>query len=477
MDTNTTNLTASSPQATATATTTPATSLNNATASKITYSQPGSPVPSDNNSNNTAATNNSSSRSSVYSPPGTPSSGLSTPKKNFLDAVMLQTIRQKLSTPGGAFELQSLRLDSTLDSAVNVVKDRYLICAKPKHIPAAAFAKAPSCYRHLVDMNMSNLKCTDVFTGEQFLCKVINEPLHKVQQAYFKLQQESDQCRSSIYGHQLIRGVKDIVALNNQRTYVILAPPQPLNACDSTVGVFEDLHTYLRDKHRLSEPEARSLFHQICETVMVCHRNGIILRDLKLKRFFFVDEARTKLQYESLEGSMILENPEDDTLSEKIGCPLYTAPELLCPEPTYKGKPADMWALGVILYTMLVGQYPFFEKGNSNLITIIRQCFVQLPGHLSRSARWLLLALLRKNITDRVPIEHIFLSPWLKEQKPFHMYIPVDVTIPDDDDDCMASNETLDCMDIVEDDGVQPLDYSCSTLSMNCLNDSYAEMG
>lgn len=186
---------------------------------------------------------------------------------------------------------------------------------------------------------------------------------------------------------------------------------------------------------------------------------------------------RTKLQYESLEGSMILDNPEDDTLSEKIGCPLYTAPELLCPEPTYKGKPADMWALGVILYTMLVGQYPFFEKGNSNLITIIRQCFVQLPGHLSRSARWLLLALLRKNISDRVPIEHIFLSPWLKEQKPFHMYIPVDVMIPDDDDDSLSNNDSMDCLDIVEDDGVQPLDYSCTTLSMNCDNDSYAEMG
>lgn len=270
---------------------------NNQPAIKINYFHPLSPAsPS---SDNASTTSSSSSSATVYSPPSTPSSSsnnsnLSTPKKNFLDAVMLQTIRQKLlSTPGGAFELQSLRLDSPLDTAaMNVVKDRYLICAKPKHIPASAFAKAPSCYRHLADMNMSNLKCTDIYTGEQFLCKVINEPLHKVQQAYFKLQQEPEQCRSSIYGHQLIRGVRDIVALNKQRTYVILEAPQPVNACDSTVGVFEDLHTYLRDKHRLTEPEARMLFHQICETVLVCHRNGIILRDLKLKRFFFVDEAR-----------------------------------------------------------------------------------------------------------------------------------------------------------------------------------------
>lgn len=177
---------------------------------------------------------------------------------------------------------------------MNVVKDRYLICAKPKSIPASAFAKAPSCYRHLVDMNMSNLKCTDVFTGEQFQCRVINETFNKVQQAYFRLQQEVDDCRSSIYGHNLIRGVKDIVPLNKQRTYVILANPPRKVATESggATGIFEDLHTYLRKKHRLCETEARSLFHQICETVLFCHRNGIILRDLKLKRFFFVDEAR-----------------------------------------------------------------------------------------------------------------------------------------------------------------------------------------
>lgn len=238
------------------------------------YSNPASPVLS------ASESTQHSSPSSIY----TNASLLSTPKKNFLDAVMLQTIREKLRTPGGAFELQSLHLDSSLNSAVNVVKDRYLICAKPKHMQQSAY-KTPACYRHLVDMNTSSLKCTDVYTGEQFLCKIINEPLHKVQEAYFKLQQEQEGCRSSIYGHLLIRGVTDIVPLNKQRTYLILSPPDQ-------EGVFEDLHSYLREKQRLGETEARALFHQICETVMVCHRNGIILRDLKLKRFFFIDEAR-----------------------------------------------------------------------------------------------------------------------------------------------------------------------------------------
>ncbi|XP_032573988.1 tribbles isoform X2 [Drosophila sechellia] len=187
----------------------------------------------------------------------------------------------------------------------------------------------------------------------------------------------------------------------------------------------------------------------------------------------------TKLQYESLEGSMILDG-EDDTLSDKIGCPLYTAPELLCPQQTYKGKPADMWSLGVILYTMLVGQYPFYEKANCNLITVIRHGNVQIPLTLSKSVRWLLLSLLRKDFTERMTASHIFLTPWLREQRPFHMYLPVDVEVAEDWSDAEEDEGTAaDAMDEdeeglcplgdkheYEDIGVEPLDYTRSTLQM-----------
>lgn len=215
---------------------------------------------------------------------------LSTPKKHLLDTVMLQTIRKKLATPGGVFELQSLRSDCTVDSGVKVIKDKYIICARPNN---AGDPKGQSSYRHLVDMSLSNLVCTDIYTEEQYPVKIINEPFHKVQEAYFKLQMEGEKRCSSIYGHQLIREAHDIVPMDKLRTYIILAPGnKSSDSCSTASEVYEDLHTYLRENHRLCETEARTLFHQICETVLICHRNGIILRDLKLKRFFFVDEAR-----------------------------------------------------------------------------------------------------------------------------------------------------------------------------------------
>lgn len=59
---------------------------------------------------------------------------------------------------------------------------------------------------------------------------------------------------------------------------------------------------------------------------------------------------------ESLEDAVVLDDPEEDLLQDKRGCPAYVSPEILRAHRTYSGRAADMWSLGVILYTMLVGR-------------------------------------------------------------------------------------------------------------------------
>lgn len=60
----------------------------------------------------------------------------------------------------------------------------------------------------------------------------------------------------------------------------------------SSIFLQGDLHSYVRVRKRLREPEAKRLFRQMCEVVKSCHEQGIVLRDLKLRKFVFADAER-----------------------------------------------------------------------------------------------------------------------------------------------------------------------------------------
>lgn len=47
-----------------------------------------------------------------------------------------------------------------------------------------------------------------------------------------------------------------------------------------------------------------------------------------------------------------------ECLKTKVGTPLYYAPEILTSEGTYTEK-CDIWSIGIILYNILTGDYPF----------------------------------------------------------------------------------------------------------------------
>lgn len=232
-------------------------------------------------------------------------------------------------------------------------------------------------------------KAFHVDTHQQYVCKVI--PIERYRQTlagYWR-----------VGSHEHINEIEEII-LGETQAYVFFP------------GHYGDLHSFVRSKKRLRESQAISLFEQIVEAVAHCHENGVVLRDLKLRKFVFKDQERTQLKLEGLEDACVLEDEEDDSLVDKHGCPAYVSPEILDTAHTYSGKSADSWSLGVMLYTMLAGRYPFHDTDAGILFSKIRRGHFSVPDNLSSRAKCLIRSLLRRQPEQRLAAAEILQHPW-----------------------------------------------------------------
>ncbi|XP_058821449.1 serine/threonine-protein kinase 40-like [Topomyia yanbarensis] len=128
--------------------------------------------------------------------------------------------------------------------------------------------------------------------------------------------------------------------------------------------------------HKFSEIEALMVFYEIVKVVEQLHQRNVIHRDLKLNNIV-LNRRTNKIVITNFFLAKHL-NSEDDNLFDQRGSPAYISPDVLGGKP-YKGKPSDVWALGVILYTIIYGKFPFLDTTPSALFKKIRQADYVIP--------------------------------------------------------------------------------------------------
>lgn len=110
---------------------------------------------------------------------------------------------------------------------------------------------------------------------------------------------------------------------------------------------------------------------------------------------------------------MLERSDSDDGVWRKHGYPAYVTPEVLLSRGArYSGRAADLWSLGIILYTLLVGRYPFQDSGPFGLFTKIIRGHFTVPDFVSSRARCLIRHLLRRDPNQRLEAADILLHPW-----------------------------------------------------------------
>ena len=113
-----------------------------------------------------------------------------------------------------------------------------------------------------------------------------------------------------------------------------------------------DLSRFM-DEGRLTPQLARSFFRQLVETVKDCHAAGVVHRDIKPENIL-VDLATESIKLIDF-GCASHWEPFYDTLS---GTPYYMPPEMFV-EARCNGVASEVWSLGVLLYVLATGHFPF----------------------------------------------------------------------------------------------------------------------
>jgi len=191
-------------------------------------------------------------------------------------------------------------------------------------------------------------------------------------------------------------------------------------------GEFSD---YLRVQRQLIKEQIRFYAAEIISIIEYLHANGVAHRDMKPENLLLNDEGHLKVidfgtakyinsdtrpsqLYGNRDSTDIKIEVEIDPALKRnydhrstfVGTAQYVSPEML--EDSVCEAPADLWALGCIIFVMAVAQYPFHDQNEYLIFQKIKSLNVVYPENMDPQVKDLIQSLLK-----RVPLERLGAGP------------------------------------------------------------------
>lgn len=192
---------------------------------------------------------------------------------------------------------------------------------------------------------------------------------------------------------------------------------------------------------RMREEDARHIAAQLAEVLEAFSRIGATCGNLTLDNIYYRDDFAEdillqNIPYASLKGqepTFTIEYEEYEADDGREGTvtrryPLggrdlrYSAPEVLMPNEKRNDlkSPADCWAFGVIVYTLLAGYMPFDEPEKADIAEKIRvgnytafSYDTETWKNISLAAKDLIAGCLRVDPAKRFNVKRIINHPWI----------------------------------------------------------------
>lgn len=162
-----------------------------------------------------------------------------------------------------------------------------------------------------------------------------------------------------------------------------------------------DLFQLVEKRGRFDEKTSRAVFRSVLTALHHAHSVKVVHRDIKLENILISMDGTAKLCDWGLSAFFC----DDDDVITRCGTQPYMAPETLAGS-RHHAPTVDVWAVGVVLYTMVTGHHPFdtTEEISKGLYA---------PPPVSSSLKHLFSRIFVLDPSRRITVDRILTHPWV----------------------------------------------------------------
>jgi len=168
----------------------------------------------------------------------------------------------------------------------------------------------------------------------------------------------------------------------------------------------EGLEKHLTERGQINCFHVVHVLQQMGASVEYLHQRGVIHRDVKSDNFLMdrrdMTDPACKVVLADFGTACNIASGE--RLCAVVGTRTYWPPELF--DKNY-GVKVDVWAIGVIMYGMVTGRYPFRDEVD------VRAKNVRIPKQVHPNCEELIKKMLEKNEAQRFDSTQVMSHPWL----------------------------------------------------------------
>jgi len=162
--------------------------------------------------------------------------------------------------------------------------------------------------------------------------------------------------------------------------------------------------------NRFNEETSKRVFAQVCEGLSFCHSKHVCHRDIKLENVL-LDRETNSVKIIDFGFACQVKN-HDVKLRVFCGTPSYMAPEMVS-GLEYSGFMTDVWSLGVMLFVLLAGRFPFAADSEAQLYARIKRGKFRCPDVIGDEPRQIIGAALRMDSRGRMQVDQMLEHPWI----------------------------------------------------------------